>query len=303
METAFSETTCLEYGLPSLPFTEKLLQHLGFRLAPLYSDSSYFWAWLAFLATVLATVKFRPFCRKIPEKTTESPPEIFYDSDFDDESSIDDSDDSGASVSEISEEDERECSFSGHQETDFRHGQGCLGLDFTKGSVVKLWDNIREKALTLKGFPLSDHVLSDPRHVLSLWDSNKETIVSAFLSHGGGGGGRQNIPSDLVTSIGEGSEKRALKVWDLRAGRQVPAAVAEWDRLSGGVGQSSGRLVGVHDLRMMDGGMVALGASNGLEWWDAEDVAVVGGHGEEEEGSMVSWCYNAVRSISSTWAT
>ncbi|KAJ4974114.1 hypothetical protein NE237_007288 [Protea cynaroides] len=104
--------------------------------------------------------------------------------------------------------------------------------DFASGkSVVKLWDGLG-LGLKIQG--------SSTESIVSMWDFNKDEIISSFC-----GGGWCQIPAISRTAppvilMGgvEESRNAALRVWDARVGRQIPAVFAEF-------GTSGRRIVGV----------------------------------------------------------
>ncbi|XP_010265355.1 PREDICTED: uncharacterized protein LOC104603107 [Nelumbo nucifera] len=152
-------------------------------------------------------------------------------------------------------------------------------------SVVKLWD----------GLGLGFRNTSESR--ISVRDLNKEQTICSFV------GGMCQFPSvsiaspAMVLSAGlENSRNAALRVWDARVGRQIPAIFAEWQprrRKITGVGSGGVEKVFVRD----DAGSFAvrdlrnlqlplededLMESNGGTWWNANAVIVSDGDRDSE---------------------
>ncbi|XP_077221064.1 uncharacterized protein LOC143854836 [Tasmannia lanceolata] len=164
-------------------------------------------------------------------------------------------------------------------------GQICK-LNSWQGNVVKLWD----------GLGLG---LENSNNFISMWDLNKGEIIRSFFT------GRGKIPAICMKSpavlVSAGVELEnmrhvALRVWDLRIGGQITAAVAEWQPRrrrdfagidSGGVEKvyvtdDVSSVAIVRDLRNVTSPLEGLTESDVPTWFDADAVMVGDGDGDEE---------------------
>lgn len=99
-------------------------------------------------------------------------------------------------------------------------------------SVVKLWDTIGHGL----GFGFDDTGSSDDENVVSVYGGNEEQNTSPAMMVSGG----ENASGNL-----------ALRIWDSRLRRRIPAVIAEW-------GPGFGRSGGVQKLYVRDDGRYGL---------------------------------------------
>ncbi|XP_010264071.1 PREDICTED: uncharacterized protein LOC104602168 [Nelumbo nucifera] len=185
---------------------------------------------------------------------------------------------------------------------------GSSWSDFASSkSVVKLWDGLG------LGFR------NPSENVISMWDLNKDQTICSFF------GGRCQFPAVSMVSpaviLSAGLENRrnaALRIWDARVGRQIPASFAEWQprqrRItgvdSGGVEKvyvrDDASSVVVRDMRNLGLPLDSTEPESEKTWWDADAVILsdgeCGGDGcfgkrlGNVGGSVVSRCRDAVKS-------
>lgn len=173
--------------------------------------------------------------------------------------------------------------------------------ELTNGkSIVKLWD----------GLSLDNSCGS----LVSIYDLNKDLNKSSFF------GGTHRFPSVSVTSpavvvstMTGNAMNTALRVWDTRVGRQIPAIFAEWrPQMGKRVSISTGGIEKVYvrddvtgeltvgDMRNASSPLQNVTECDGGTWWDADAVMVYKDYVDQwaVKGceSIVSRCCDAVKS-------
>ena len=300
------------------------------RLLPIsqISRQSSLWKWGALILALLATftsvihrikiliIRLRKHTSLAAQPLLSEPDDgEFSDSEDDDtcaSASSDDDDDAAESISLMEDEQNARVGYCEDEpqsrKTNLRTRRSIGDLlslsEWTNGkSVVKLWDGL--------SFDNSCGSL------ISISDLNKDFNISSLL----GGTCRfpavsMSSPAVMVSAITENARSTALRVWDTRVGRQIPAMFGEWrpqmgKRVSvrtGGIEKVyvrddvTGELT-VGDMRNVSAPLRNVTGCDGETLWDADADAVmvykdsfdrlaVKGCGE----SIVSRCCDAVKS-------